>query len=68
MLVSVKVNGKALADTDYKLTAKKLILGGLPNGGGFMLEIETCVKPQVLIWSSYNLFLLGEQFSLLCTQ
>ena len=45
-LVEVKINGKALQEGDYQLTAKKLILGGLPKGE-FTLEIETSIKPQV---------------------
>ena len=45
-LVAVKVNGEALPESDYQLTAKKLVLGGLPDGE-FTLEIETSIKPQV---------------------
>ena len=42
-LVAVKINGEALPEGDYQLTAKKLVLGGLP-GGEFTLEIETNIK------------------------
>lgn len=51
-LVSVKVNGEALPESDYQLTAKKLVLGSLPKGE-FILEIETSIKPQVnTVWAS----------------
>ena len=51
-LVSVKVNGESLPESDYQLTAKKLVLGGLPEGE-FILEIETSIKPQVsTVWAS----------------
>ncbi len=45
-LVSLKVDGRTLAETEYQLTAKKLILGGLP-AGDFVIEIEIGIKPQV---------------------
>ena len=51
-LVSVKINGEALPETKYQLTAKKLVLGGLP-AGEFTLEIETSIKPQVKLASSF---------------
>ena len=45
-LVSVSVNGSALADKDYERTDKKLSISNLPKGS-FDLEITVDIKPQV---------------------
>ena len=45
-LVSVSVNGSALADSDYERTHKKLSISNLPKGS-FDLEITVDIKPQV---------------------
>ncbi len=45
-LVSVSVNGSALADKDYERTDKKLSISNLPKGS-FDLEITVGIKPQV---------------------
>ncbi len=45
-LVSVSVNGSALADKDYERTDKKLSISNLPKGA-FDLEITVDIKPQV---------------------
>ncbi len=45
-LVSVSVNGNAIAKGDYEQTDKKLRISNLPQGS-FDLEITVDIKPQV---------------------
>ena len=44
--MSVSVNGKAVPETDYERTDKKLVISNLPQGK-FDLEIVVTIKPQV---------------------
>ena len=57
--MAVKINGEALPEGEYQLTAKKLVLGGLP-GGEFTLEIETSIKPQVRTTLVLRIFSVSE--------
>lgn len=49
-LVSLKVAGKTLGDDEFQLNEKKLTILSLPEGS-FEVEIETDIKPQVLLLS-----------------
>lgn len=51
-LMSVKVDGAAVSETNYQVTEKKLVIRNLPKGS-FVLEIETGIKPQVRNTSLY---------------
>mmetsp|Transcript_7416 Transcript_7416/g.21902 ORF Transcript_7416/g.21902 Transcript_7416/m.21902 type:complete len:899 (-) Transcript_7416:562-3258(-) len=44
-LLSVKVDGKALSESDYKLTPESLTISSPPSGT-FQMEIETELRPQ----------------------
>ena len=57
-LVSIKVAGKQLSDSEFTLTDKKLTVPRLPSGS-FEVEIETDIKPQVLVSFGLLLYCMG---------
>ena len=57
-LVSVKVAGKQLSDSEFKLTDKKLTVSSLPSGS-FEVEIETDIKPQVPVFFGFLVYCIG---------
>ena len=56
--MSVKVAGKQLSDSEFKVTNKKLTIPSLPSGS-FEVEIETDIKPQVLVSFGLQLYCIG---------
>lgn len=61
-LISIKINGQSLSETQYKLTAEHLIINEVPDS--FSLEVETELQPQ----NNTSLEGLYKSNGIFCTQ